>query len=334
MRAFVTGLTGFVGPYLARRLASRGFEVAGLGLHRGGTTQSNALPASVSVFSTDIRDYAELRSLLDEWRPDHVYHLAAISNVVTSFSDPRLTYDVNVGGSVNLFESLRELGLKPRIVHVSTGHIYRSVRSGSLDENSEVSLLTPYAASKFMSEALARQSVEGYGFETMIARPFNHIGPGQPPGFVCSDFARQIAAIKLGRHEPLLRVGNLAPVRDFTDVRDTVEAYFEIATKGTPGEIYNISSDRPVSMQEIVAALCRLAGVQPRIEVDQARLRPVESLSLYGNSDKLRALGWQPHIPLEQTLKDILDSWLAVLVEDREEDDTSAPSAGRGTSHS
>ena len=318
MRAFVTGLTGFVGPYLARHLVSRGFEVAGLGLRRGGTTQSNALPASVSLFSTDIRDYAGLRSLLDEWRPDHVYHLAAISNVVTSFSDPRLTYDVNVGGSVNVFESLRELGLKPRIVHVSTGHIYRSVRGGSLDENSEVSLLTPYAASKFMSEALARQSVEGYGFETMIARPFNHIGPGQPPGFVCSDFARQIAAIKLGRHEPLLRVGNLAPVRDFTDVRDTVEAYFQIAMKGTPGEIYNISSDRPVSMQEILTLLCKLAEIQPRVEVDQAKFRPVETHALYGNSSKVRSLGWTAQISIEQTLRDILDYWVSVLAAESE----------------
>jgi len=313
MRAFVTGLTGFVGPYLARHLADRGFEVAGLGLHRAGTTQSDPLPPGVTVFSTDIRDYAGLRTLLHEWRPDYVYHLAAISNVMTSFSDPRLTYDVNVGGTVNVFESLRELGLKPRIVHISTGHIYRSVRSGPLDEKSEVSLLTPYAASKFMSEALARQSVEGYGFETMIARPFNHIGPGQPPGFVCSDFARQIAAIKLGHSEPLLRVGNLAPVRDFSDVRDTVAAYFEIAMNGTPGEVYNVSSDRPVSMQEILTSLCSLAEIQPRIEVDQEKFRPVESLSLYGNSAKLRALGWNPCIPIEQTLREILDYWLSVL---------------------
>lgn len=319
MRAFVTGLTGFVGPYLARHLAARGFEIAGLGLHRAGPAQSNPLPPGVSVFSTDIRDYAGLRSLLQEWRPDHVYHLAAISNVVTSFSDPRLTYDVNVGGTVNVFESLRELGLKPRILHISTGHIYRSVRSGALDENSEVSLLTPYAASKFMSEAVARQSVEGYGLETMIARPFNHIGPEQPPGFVCSDFARQIAAIKLGRSEPLLRVGNLAAVRDFSDVRDTVAAYFELAMKGSPGEVYNVSSDRPVSMQEILTSLCRLAEIQPRIEVDQEKFRPVESLSLYGNSAKLRAVGWNPRIPIEQTLREILDYWLSVLARKSEQ---------------
>lgn len=319
MRAFVTGLTGFVGPYLARALTAKGFEVTGLGLRTSHEPSSELLPSAVSVFRTDIRDYDGLRSHLRETQPDHVYHLAAISNVVTSFSDPRLTYDVNVGGTVNLFEALRELVLKPRIVHVSTAHIYGSVQGGRLDENSQISLLTPYAASKFMSEQVARQSVEGYGFQTMIARPFNHIGPGQPPGFVCSDFARQIAAIKLGQAEAVLRVGNLAPVRDFTDVRDTVKAYVEIAMKGTPGEVYNVSSDRPVSMQEILTSLCRLAEIQPQIEVDQDKFRPVESLSLYGNSSKLRALGWNPHIPIEQTLREILDYWLSVLARKSEQ---------------
>jgi GDP-4-dehydro-6-deoxy-D-mannose reductase len=141
------------------------------------------------------------------------------SNVVTSFKDPRLTYDVNVGGTLNLFEALRELDIRPRIVHVSTAHVYRSIDTeGGLNEDSPVQLLTPYATSKFMCEALATQYFEAYRFQTMTVRPFNHVGPGQPTGFVCSDFARQIATIKLGRMDPVLRVGNLAPLRDFTDV--------------------------------------------------------------------------------------------------------------------
>jgi len=174
-------------------------------------------------------------------------------------------------------------------------------------------LLTPYATSKFMCEALATQYVEAYGFQAMTVRPFNHVGPGQPTGFVCSDFARQIAAIKLGQAEPVLHVGNLAPVRDFTDVRDTVEAYWIVATQGIPGEVYNVGSQRPISMQEIVSMLCNLAGVQVRIEVDPEKFRPIETLRLFGNSSKVRALGWKPRIELEQTLKDILDYWLAAL---------------------
>ena len=314
MKAFVTGLTGFVGPHLARMLVGKGCEVVGLGFRNDNAGSVQSLPNGVSVVNTDIRDYAGLRQILEDARPDYVYHLAAISSVVTSFKDPRLTYEVNVGGTLNLFEALRELEIRPRIVHVSTAHVYRSIHTEEgLDEDSPVHLLTPYATSKFMCEALATQYVEAYGFQAMTVRPFNHVGPGQPTGFVCSDFARQIAAIKLGQAEPVLHVGNLAPVRDFTDVRDTVEAYWIVATQGIPGEVYNVGSQRPISMQEIVSMLCNLAGVQVRIEVDPEKFRPIETLRLFGNSSKVRALGWKPRIELEQTLKDILDYWLAAL---------------------
>jgi GDP-4-dehydro-6-deoxy-D-mannose reductase len=314
MKAFVTGLTGFVGPHLAKILVGKGCEVVGLGIYDENSGLVQRLPKGVSVINTDIRDYVGLRKILEDARPDHVYHLAAISNVVTSFKDPRLTYDVNVGGTLNLFEALRELDLRPRIVHVSSAHVYRSISTDDgLDEDSPVHLLTPYATSKFMCEALATQYVEAFGFQTMTVRPFNHIGPGQSTGFVCSDFARQIAAIKLGQTEPILHVGNLAPVRDFTDVRDTVEAYWIVATLGVPGQVYNVSSHCPISMQEIVSMLCTLADVRPSIELDPEKIRPIETLRLFGDSSKIRSLGWKPRIELKQTLKDILDYWLAVL---------------------
>jgi len=324
MRAFVTGLTGFVGPHLATCLAARGFEIAGLGFRQRQSAQINSLPGNLSVIGADIRDYPALLGILKEIQPDHVYHLAAISNVVTSTADPRTTYNVNVGGTVNLIEALRDLGLRPRIVHVSTAHIYRSMKDGALDEHSPVSLLTPYAASKFMSEAVAMQSVEGYGFQTVIVRPFNHIGPGQPTGFVCSDFARQIAAIRLGQAEPVLRVGNLSPVRDFSDVRDVVEAYWIAAAHGEPGQVYNVSSGHSLSIREIVSKLCALAEVDPRVEVDPDKFRPVETLRLYGDSSKIRALGWKPRFEMEQTLKDILDYWLVALTGSSNQDSSAA----------
>jgi GDP-4-dehydro-6-deoxy-D-mannose reductase len=314
MRAFVTGLTGFVGPHLAKMLAGKGCTVVGLGLSTKKQVTEQGLPDNISVVDTDIRDYQGLKRILEEARPDQVYHLAAISDVVTSFKDPRLTYDVNFGGTLNLFEALRELELRPRIVHVSTAHVYRSIQTETgLDESAPIHLLTPYAASKFMCEALATQYVESFGFQTMNVRPFNHVGPGQATGFVCSDFARQIAAIKLGQAEPVLNVGNLAPVRDFTDVRDVVEAYWTIATQGAVGETYNVSSGTPLSMQQMVSMLCDLGGIQVKIKVDPEKFRPVETLRLFGDSSKIRALGWKPCIEFEQTLKDILDYWLAVL---------------------
>ena len=316
MRAFVTGLTGFVGPHLAKMLSEKGCEVTGLGFRIekpvAGPVPGQDLPGNVSVVRTDIRDYEGLRTVLAEFRPDQIYHLAAISNVVTSFKEPRLTYDVNVGGTLNLFEALRELELRPRIVHVSTAHVYRSIQTATgLDESASVQLLTPYAASKFMCESLAAQYAEGFGFDSMTVRPFNHIGPGQLTGFVASDFARQIAAIKLGKAEPVLRVGNLAAVRDFSDVRDVVEAYWTVAVKGVPGEVYNVSSGNPRSMQQMLDLLCELAGVHVRIEVAAEKFRPVETLRLFGDSSRIRALGWEPRIDFKQTLKDIFDYWLA-----------------------
>ena len=314
MKVLVTGLTGFVGPHLARMLVGKGCEVVGLGIYDENSGLVQSLPKGVSVINTDIRDYVGLRQILEDARPDYIYHLAAISSVMTSFKDPRLTYEVNVGGTLNLFEALRELEMKPRIVHVSTAHVYRSIHTEEgLDEDSPVHLLTPYATSKFMCEALATQYVEAYGFQAMTVRPFNHVGPGQPTGFVCSDFARQIAAIKLGQVDAVLHVGNLAPVRDFTDVRDTVEAYWIVATLGVPGQVYNVSSHRPISMQEIVSMLCTLADVRPSIELDPEKIRPIETLRLFGDSSKIRSLGWKPRIELEQTLKDILDYWLVGL---------------------
>lgn len=314
MIAFVTGLTGFVGPHLARMLVATGWKVVGLGLRDKDTSLSETFSDGVSVISADVRDYAALRDILRDTQPDHVYHLAAISNVMTSFKDPRTTYDINVGGTLNLFEALRDLNLKPRIVHVSTAHVYRSIQTDvGLDENSPVRMLTPYATSKFMCEALATHYFEANQFQSMTVRPFNHIGPGQPTGFVCSDFARQIASIKLGQAEPILRVGDLAPIRDFTDVRDTVEAYWTVAEKGAPGEIYNVSSNRPFSMEEIVTQLCELAGVEVRVVVDPQKVRPIETLRLYGSSAKIRALGWEPRISFKQTLSDILDWWLTAL---------------------
>ena len=314
MKAFVTGLTGFVGPHLANMLVGKGCEVVGLGLRVEKPGSGQSLPEGISVVDTDIRDYAGVRQALKESQPDQVYHLAAISNVVTSLKDPRLTYDINVGGTLNLFEALRELELRPRIVHVSTAHVYRSIQTETgLNEKSPVHLLSPYATSKYMCEALATQYFESYGFQAMTVRPFNHVGPGQLTGFVCSDFARQIAAIKLGQAEPVLHVGNLAPVRDFTDVRDTVEAYWIVATQGVAGEIYNVSSHHPLSMQQIVLMLCKLADVQVSIKVDQEKFRAIETLRLFGDSSKIRALGWKPHIEFEKTLKDILNYWLAAL---------------------
>jgi GDP-4-dehydro-6-deoxy-D-mannose reductase len=311
VRALITGLTGFVGPHLANSLLRSGIEVVGFGARETTKHVLAAIPEAVRIIEGDIRDTETVRRVLRDAQPDQVYHLAAISNIPASFQDPRLTYEVNFGGTVNLFEALHELQMHPRIVVVSSAHVYSSAQNDEncLSEGAPIRLLSPYAASKFMCEALAAHYFEAFGFQVMILRPFNHIGPGQSPDFICSDFARQIALMRRGCLPPVLRTGNLEPQRDFTDVRDVVEAYVIAATRGLPGEIYNVASQVAHSMAEIVSLFSEISDVAIRIETDPAKLRSSEVQRLCGNASKLRALGWAPKIPLTQSLSDVLQYW-------------------------
>ena len=312
MKTLITGVTGFVGPYLADLLLSKGAEVVGVGMRDGNLSLESRMPKAARIVEADIRDRDALRGVLRECHPDQIYHLAAISDVAASVSNPALTYDINVGGSLSLLETLRDLKLVPRIVNVSTAHVYASPEGGAgeLSEHSPLDLLTPYAISKYMVEVLAEHYVRAFGFQVVTVRPFNHIGPGQRPDFVCSNFARQIALMRGGQIPAILRTGNLEPERDFTDVRDVVEAYWIAAARGVSGEVYNVASGHPCRMKEIVSELCELAGITVEIETDPAKLRATEPLRLYGSAAKLQALGWEPRIPLKQSLADILNYWM------------------------
>jgi GDP-4-dehydro-6-deoxy-D-mannose reductase len=312
MKALITGATGFVGPHLATLLLGKGAEVVALGIRGGNMSIEERMPREALLIDSDIRNAEELKDLLREHRPGQIYHLAGISSPTASLRNPRLTYEVNVGGALNLLEALRELELRPTIVNVSTAHVYASADlPGGLDEGAPVSLATPYATSKLMCETLAAHYVRAFGFQIVTVRPFNHIGPGQTPDFVCSEFARQISRIARKQAPAVLRTGNLEPERDFTDVRDVVEAYWTVATRGKPGEIYNIASGQPRSIRAIVSCLCELAAVNVAVETDPARVRSVEVMRLLGNAAKIRALGWEPRIPLRKSLADILEYWLA-----------------------
>lgn len=312
MRAFITGVTGFVGPYLARLLIRNGAEVAGLGVLPRTAEVRPPMPDGVRLIEADIRDQGSLLRALRETLPDEVYHLAGISHVPTSFENPRETYEVNVGGVLNLLESLRVLGLHSRILNVSTAHVYGSVESGpgGVDERAPIHVNTPYATSKFMGEVLAKHYWETFGLETMTLRPFNHIGPGQTSSFVCSEFARQIALMRQGKVPSILRTGNLEPERDFTDVRDVVEAYWTVARQGVPGETYNVASGVPHRIGEIVELLADIAGIKVVAETEHTKVRTAEIMRLCGNSSKLRALGWEPRICLKESLADLFDYWL------------------------
>jgi GDP-4-dehydro-6-deoxy-D-mannose reductase len=311
-RALITGIGGFVGPYLATHLRSLGIDCVGVSQSPSPGGHPIGL-GNVPVHDIDVRDRAALRELILREKPALVFHLAAMSHVPTSRANPEATFDTNVVGTFNLLEAVRQMSSPCRVLFVSTGNLYGDIDSPDqgFSESDAVRPSSPYACSKLIGEQLARSYCEDFAIEVVIARPFNHTGPGQAPTFACPEFARAIAE-GVVTHAPVhLRTGPLEPRRDISDVRDVVRAYALLAERGRPGEVYNVCSGSMVPMASIVARLAEMARVPVSTELDPAKVRIREIVYSGGNPAKLRRdLGWIPEIPLDRTLADLLAYWI------------------------
>lgn len=262
--------------------------------------------------SVDVRDKARLVAVLRDLRPRAVLHLAARSFVPDSFRSPELTFEVNVMGTLFLLQALAETGFNGRFLFAGTSDAYGLVPLDALpvSEDRPLRPRNPYAASKAAAEALCFQWSQSGPFEVLMARPFNHIGPGQSADFVMSDFARQLACMKAGLQAPVLNVGNLDITRDFSSVLDVVDAYALILTKGRNGEIYNVCSGVERSVRSLLMRLLDLSGVQVEVKVDSERMRLSEQPRMCGSFAKVsQHTGWQPLRDLDQTLFDMLNFW-------------------------
>jgi GDP-4-dehydro-6-deoxy-D-mannose reductase len=260
----------------------------------------------------DILDKAALVRHFSENLPQSVLHLAALSFVPASFDDPERTFEVNFTGTLRLMEALAECGFKGRFLYVSSGDAYGMVpvENMPIRETLHLQPRNPYAVSKAAAEALCFQWSQTGPFEVMVARPFNHIGPGQAPTFAISDFARQIAQIAAGRRTAELSVGNIEATRDFTDVRDVLLAYALILAKGRNGEIYNVCSGVERSVRSVLERLLELSGVQAKIVTDPARARPSDQPRVWGSHEKLtRHTGWMAQVPMDETLLNLYRYW-------------------------
>ena len=314
MRALITGITGFAGSHLADFLLAEHPEVEVFGTYRWRSRRDNIehLDGKVTLLETDLRDYVSVHAALARSRPDAVFHLAAQSFVPTSWSAPSETLSSNVIGQTNLFEAVRALGLDPAIQLACSSEEYGLVlpHETPIKESNPLRPLSPYAVSKVAQDYLGYQYFQSYGIKAIRTRGFNHEGPRRGEVFVMSNFAKQVAAIEAGLHEPLIRVGNLDSVRDFTDVRDMVRAYWLAVNRATPGEVYNIASGHGITIRDMLQKILDRAQVEVRIETDPARLRPSDVEVLIGDASKFRAAtGWEPHIPLDRTIADTLDYW-------------------------
>ena len=306
-RLFLTGRNGFVGRHVALALANP--EAAGLAA------------GAVSIVGPDryidLRDESALRGAIEDARPDWVIHLAAQSFVPQSFSDPRATFDVNFFGTLALLQSLAAAKFGGRLLFVGSGDQYGLVPETELPvrEMQPLKPRNPYAVSKVAAEALCYQWSQTGPFEVVMARPFNHIGPGQSEQFAVSDFARQVAEIKLARRPGVVETGDIDVTRDFTDVRDVVRAYLLLLAGGrVNGEVYNVCSGVERTPRELIERLAALAAVDITIRQDPARLRRAEQRRVCGSHTKIRdAVGWTPILGIDDSLHSILNHWTEEL---------------------
>ena len=290
--ALVTGAGGFAGRHLTEHLRERGDDAVA--------------PSSDEV---DLRDAAATRALVREQQPERVFHLAALASVGRSWDDPARTLSENQAMTLNLLEAVRHEAPRARVLIASSGEVYGAPAELPVTEEARLAPENPYALSKATSDLLGRLYARSFGLSVVRARAFNHAGPGQSDDYVAGTLARQVAAAEVaGQTSATVRTGNPDSARDFTDVRDVVRAYAAAIDLGSG--VYNVASERAVSVSDLIEVLRGQTSVEIRHEVDPERVRVNDVREIRGSAARLReATGWQPRIALEHTLADAVAHW-------------------------
>lgn len=314
-RVLITGITGMIGKHLAKQLHKQDYEVAGISRATSAARYISGKPF-YRHFQGDIMDIKFLRNTWKEWQPNLVYHLAAQAYNGESWKAEDTTYQLNIQGSRNVFETCLELSPNARIIPACSSAEYGFVPEEMIpidEDKTPLKPITPYGVSKAAMEMMARQFHLNFGLDMVLPRLFIHVGPDHPPVTALQNFARQLAAIKLGLQEPVIKVGNLTSSRDFVDVRDGARALILLAEKGKSGEVYSLCTGKDWTMQESLDMLIKISGLNVRVETDPALFRPSDEKVLLGLPDKLNRLGWKAEIPFDITLADIFNNWIERL---------------------
>lgn len=303
MRILVTGASGFVGRHFLNEAALAGHAVFALDL----VPPPAPIPCA-GFAAANMTDPAALREAVQRFSPDACLHLAGIAFVPAANSDPSGIIHTNIMGTTHLLEAFRTTAPTARILVVSSSQVYgQASRPAPITEEDPLNPDTLYSITKAAADSIALFYARQYGMNVLVARPGNHVGPGQSPRFVIPAFACQVKAIRQGAQQPI-KVGNLESVRDFTDVRDVARAYRLLLEKGQPGLAYNIASGHQYTIGTILAKLCKLAGITPDVVQDPALYRPVGTCPRLDTSRLTAATGWQPAYDMERTLADILEN--------------------------
>ncbi len=313
MRVLITGITGFVGSYMAEYALARGAEVFGSSRWRSKTENIEHLRSKITLIESDLRDLSSVRNLLETSSPDYVVHLAAQSFVGASWQTPAETLSTNIISQVNMLEGVRGLKMSPRFLVVGSSEEYGLVFEDELPirETNALRPLSPYAVSKVAQDMMGYQYFKSYGLPIIRTRAFNHEGPRRGEVFVTSNFAKQVAEIEAGLRDPVVYVGDLKPRRDYSDVRDIVRGYWLLLDRGEPGEVYNLCSGRSWAIQQVLDFLLDQSTVKGiGVKTDPTRLRPSDVMWLEGDASKIeKVVGWKGEIPFERTLRDLLGYW-------------------------
>ena len=314
MKALITGVNGFVGGYLTEHLISKGIEVWGTKLKNESIDEE--FLTKITLRDMDLIEKEQVYAVIDECKPDFVFHLAAQSSVALSWKLPQLTMNVNIIGTLNLLDALRQECIETKILMIGSSEEYGKIQINDIPvgEDHKIEPANPYAISKMAQEMMAMQYVSAYNMKIILVRAFNHIGPKQATIFVLPDFANRIVKIEKGYMKPILMVGNLEAKRDFTDVRDIVDAYYKLISIGKSGEIYNVGSGNCYSIKYILDNLLKQTTVNIEVQEDPDRMRPSDIPIIQCDNRKIKmATDWEPQYKIEDTIKDVLNYWRNVI---------------------
>jgi len=311
----ITGVTGFVGSYLAEFLLNKGYDVYGTIRWRSRMENIEHIKDKLILMEADIRDAHSMEELIREVKPGFIYHLAAQSYVPASFTAPIDVMETNLHGTINILEAVRKFSPQTRMLTAGSSEEYGLVYPDEIPikESNELRPQSPYAVSKVGQDKISLMYARAYDLKVMVSRAFNHEGVRRGDVFVTQVIAKQAAEIKKGKRK-YFTLGNLAAKRDFSDVRDIIRGYHLIVTKGKPGEVYNLGSGKAISIKELVNMISEIAGIPNKVVNDPSRMRPADVPILLCDYSKIkRELGWVPRIPFSQTIKEMYEWWMGKI---------------------